>query len=113
MSVIRETVKNCKIWISIDETIYATGIKVANVIVGILLLDRPGEKFLLTSEELLKCATESIARFFHDSFKLLGEDFNSDSVLLLVTDGVAYMVKAGNLTTWFTAIVIQINTVRF
>jgi hypothetical protein len=79
MSVIRETVKNCKIWISIDETIDATGIKVANVIVGILLLDRPGEKFLLTSEELLQCATESIARFFHDSFKLLGEDFNSDS----------------------------------
>jgi hypothetical protein len=45
--------------------------------------------------------------------KLLGEVFNSDSVLLLVTDGLAYMVKADNLTTWFTAIVIQINTVPF
>jgi hypothetical protein len=113
MSVIRETVKNRKILISIDDTINATGRKVANVIVGILLPDRPGEKFLLTSEELLKCDAESIARLFHDSLKLLGEDFNWDSVLLLVTDGVAYMAKAGNFTTWFTAIVIHINTVRF
>jgi hypothetical protein len=45
MSVIRETVKNRQIWISIDKTIDATGRKVPNIIVGILLPDRPDEKF--------------------------------------------------------------------
>ena len=65
MSFIRNLVKNRKIWISIDETIDVTGRKFANVIVGILLPDRPGERFLLTSEELKKCDAEAIAHLFH------------------------------------------------
>jgi hypothetical protein len=96
MSFIRNMVKNRKIWICIDETIDAIGRKVANVIVGILLPDRSGERFLLTTEELEKCDAEAIARIFHDSLKLLG-DINADDVLLFVTDGVPYMVKAGDL----------------
>jgi hypothetical protein len=89
-------VKNRKILICIDETIDTVGRKVANVIVGILLPDRSGERFLLTTKELEKCDAEAIARIFHDSLKLLG-DINADDVLLFVTDGVPYMVKAGDL----------------
>jgi len=43
---IRKTVKNRKIWISIDEIHWSTGRKVANVIIGILLSDSAGEKCL-------------------------------------------------------------------
>ena len=51
---------------------------------------------MLTSEELEKCDAEAVARLFHESLKLLG-DINSNNILLFVTDGVAYMVKAGNI----------------
>lgn len=61
---IRNHVSNNKIWVSIDETTDVEGRFVANVIIGVLLTDRPGEIFLLNTEELEKANHQTIFKLF-------------------------------------------------
>ena len=49
---IRISVGDNKIWVSIDEATDVNGRFIANVIIGVLKEDSPGEIFLLTCEEL-------------------------------------------------------------
>ena len=50
----------------------------------------------LTTENLERTNSSTIARLFNDSIKLLGETFNSDDILLFLTDAVPYTIKAGS-----------------
>lgn len=43
---------------------------------------------------LEKANHSTIARLFDDSIKILGENFNKDSILLFISDAAPYMVKA-------------------
>ena len=95
MKNMQQMIKGKKIWISIDETIDKVGRQIANVVIGTLLIEEPGKQYLLTTEVLEKTNHSTIARLFTDSLKLLGPDFNPDDILLFLTDGVAYMKKAG------------------
>lgn len=99
MKMIQESVAGKKVWISIDETVDVVGRQVASVIVGTLLIEGPGKQFLLTTEVLEKTNHSTIARLFTESLKLLGPDFNPDNILLFLSDGVAYMLKAGRTLT--------------
>lgn len=54
LTKIRNAVINKKIWVSIDKTTDSLGRFVANVIIGTLETDTPGQTFLLNSEVLSK-----------------------------------------------------------
>lgn len=71
MHSIRKHISDKKIWVSIDETIDVEGRFIANVIVGTLLIDGPGEIFLLTTEVLEKVNFSTIAKLFDNSMFLL------------------------------------------
>ena len=86
---------DCKIWVSIDETTDADGRYVANVIVGTLKEDRPGEIFLLACEVLERTNHSSIAVLFDDSLNILWPNgVKRENVLLFITDAAPYMMKA-------------------
>uniref|UniRef100_A0A2S2QTK9 DUF659 domain-containing protein n=1 Tax=Sipha flava TaxID=143950 RepID=A0A2S2QTK9_9HEMI len=93
---IRNHVSNNKIWISIDETTDIEGCFVANVIIGVLLTDGPGEIFLLNTEELEKANHQTIFELFDKSMNLLWpQGVQHDGVLLFLSDAAPYMVKSG------------------
>ena len=73
MNLIQEKVAGHKVWISIDETVDVKGRQVANVIVGIFLIDGLGKQYLLTTEILEKTNHSTIGRLFTESIKLLGK----------------------------------------
>jgi hypothetical protein len=58
---IRNGVGKNKIWVSIDETSDVDGRFVANVVVGTLKYEQPGEIFLLVCEMLERVNNSSIA----------------------------------------------------
>lgn len=74
MDCIRKSITGKKIWVSIDETTDVEGRFIANVIVGTLLIDKPGEVFLLTSEVLEKANFSTVAKLFDKSMFLLWPD---------------------------------------
>ena len=94
---IRTSVTDHKIWVSIDETTDATGRYVANVVIGILSPERPGQKFLLTSEVLKEVNHSSIDKLFDNAMFLLWPDgIKTENILLFVTDTAPYMTKAAS-----------------
>lgn len=95
MHNVTSSLRNKKIWISIDETTDSAGRFVANVIAGVLFEDKPTEPYLLNVEFLEKTNNTTIAQLFDDSIKLIDPKFNRDNVLLLVSDAALYMIKAG------------------
>ena len=93
---IKEFVKDEYLWASIDETTDTMGRCIANAVIGVLSDDpeKSKEKFLLNSANLEKTNNETVAQFFKDLLQLLGDEFNNEKVLLLVTDAAPYMKKA-------------------
>jgi GTPase SAR1 family protein len=79
---IRERVRR-KIFVSIDETSDVEGRYIANVIVRAMVMDGPGEIFLLTTESLDSMNHSTICRLFDRSmFLLWPEGVRHDDVLL-------------------------------
>jgi hypothetical protein len=71
---VRNIVGDNKIWISIDESTDIDSRCAANVIVGTLFADRPGNIFLLHSEVLDKVTHTTIAILFDSAMKMLWKD---------------------------------------
>lgn len=96
---IRNEVDGKKIWISIDETTDSRKKHIANVIIGVM---EPVEAtavkvFLLSSEELEKANSTTIAQFFTNSLNLLWPGgVKHNDVLLFLSDAAPYMKKAGD-----------------
>jgi len=85
-----------KMWVSIDETTDVEGRFITNVIVGTLLIDGPGEIFLLTTEVLEKVKFSTIVKLFDNSiFILWPNGIQHNNVLLFLSDAAPYMKKAG------------------
>jgi hypothetical protein len=79
---IRERVRR-KMFVSIDETSDVEGRYIANVIVRTMVMDGPGEIFLLTTESLDSMNHSTICRLFNRSmFLLWPEGVRHDDVLL-------------------------------
>jgi hypothetical protein len=92
---IRKSVGKNKTWVSIDETSDVDGRFVANVVVGTLKHEQPGEIFLLTCEVLERVNNSSIAVVFENAMNLLWPDkVERENVLLFVSDASPYMIKA-------------------
>lgn len=95
LNKIRNSIADNKIWVSLDETTDVDGRFVANVIVGTLKGDQPGEKFVLNCEVLERTNHTSIAVLFDNSMKLLWPNgIERNNILLLITDAAPYMKKA-------------------
>ncbi|KAL4126775.1 hypothetical protein QTP88_010984 [Uroleucon formosanum] len=98
LAKIRNCVSNNKIWVSIDETTDVEGRFVANVIIGVLRTDGPGEIFLLNTEELEKANHQTIFKLFDKSMSILWQQgVHHDNVLLFLSDAAPYMVKSGKV----------------
>jgi hypothetical protein len=63
-----------KIWVTIDENSDVDGRFVANVVVGTLKHEEPGETFLLACEVLERVNNSSIAVVFDNAMNLLCPD---------------------------------------
>ncbi|KAE9522223.1 hypothetical protein AGLY_017381 [Aphis glycines] len=110
MNEIRNQILNKKIWVSIDETTDTEGRYVANVIIGTLLTDGPGKKFLIASEVLEKANHTTISKLFDRTlFTLWPNGINHDDVILFVTDAAPYMVKAAKSIQVFYSKMIHIT----
>lgn len=96
-----ETIRNIrayaseeKIWVSIDETTDVDDHYVANIIIGILEINRPVKIFLLNSEVLDRANYATISRLFDKSFLVLwSERVRCKNILLFLTDAAPYMVN--------------------
>ena len=82
----------------------------ANVFIGTLVIDGPGEMFLLTSEVLETVNHSTICRRFEKCmFLLWPEGIRYDDVLLFVTDAAPYIVKAGKAVQAFYPKMVDIT----
>ena len=91
-----DEVKGKKIWVSVDETTDVMGRMIGNVVIGILSAEGAGKTYLLNSVHLEHTNHATMCTLFLDSIKLLGDSFDAKTqILLLVTDGVAYMLLFG------------------
>lgn len=97
MQKIKKELENSFIYVSVDETTDARGRQIANVIVGALLEDAVGTPHVLSSKKLEQTNNISITDTVKNALdNLWGLDHNKhEKVLLLLTDGVGYMQKAG------------------
>jgi len=66
------------------------------------LNSEPSKPIVLSCGELTKCNHQTIARFFNDAMSLLWpQGIHHENVLLFLSDGAPYMVKAGKVLTTF------------
>ncbi|KAF0747085.1 DUF659 domain-containing protein [Aphis craccivora] len=101
LSKIRDIIGNGPIWVSVVETTNVDGRYIANCIVG-KLNSEPSKPIVLNCGELTKCNHQTIARFFNDAMGLLWpQGIHHENVLLFLSDGAPYMVKAGKVLTTF------------
>ena len=92
---IRGAIGGKPIWISIDETTDVTGRFVAHTVVGTLETVE-SRSFLLNAECLEKTNSSTIAQAFINALSILWPSgIEHDRVLVLASDGAAYMKKAG------------------
>ena len=95
IEAIRAELKDCPIWLGVDETSDAEGRYVANVIVGKLDAKEAHPARLVNCAMLNAANSGEIARLVNDTLRYLWPNFNVNNLRLLVTDAAPYMVKAG------------------
>jgi hypothetical protein len=92
---VRNIIGDNNIWVSIDVSTDVDSRCVANVIVGTLFADRPGNIFMLHSEILDKVSHTTVAILFDSAMKMLWKDeVKRDRIQLFITDATPYMLKA-------------------
>jgi hypothetical protein len=93
---IRKEIGENYIWVSVDETTDVEGRNICNFIVGTLHAENVGKSFVLNCECLAPVNHATIAQFFTNSLQILWpQELQYNKVLLLLTDGAPYMIKAG------------------
>jgi hypothetical protein len=91
-----------KLWVSIDETRDRTGRFVGAIVLR--ALDELNKPYLFKIIDLEETNSATICRAVDDAIRSLGEGTTRDDVLMLLTDGARYMVKAGkNWTAYLFA----------
>jgi len=93
MNTIRSNIAGHKIWVSMNETTDVQGRYIANVIIGTLKVDKPGQVYLLILEVLEKANHSTITKVFDQSMFLLWPDGirHGDVMLFFI---VPYITKA-------------------
>lgn len=93
-----------------DETTDVEGRYVVHVIVGKLSADSPSQPFLVSCEVLEKCNHATVARHFNECMSLLWPSgVQHENVLLFLSDGAPYMIKARSAIKVFYPKLIHIK----
>lgn len=95
---IKESNKNEKLWISLDETTDFLGRYIVHFIIKPLYSDNFSRSYLIACKMLTVVNGQTISQFVLDCLENLWQDsFESkvNNVLVLCTDSVAYMLSAG------------------
>ena len=95
IDMIKKDLDGKRLWMSIDETTDVQKRKVANVILGELSSEGFCKPYLVNCTFLDKTNSGTIARLANDTLNSLWPQFDKDLLKILVSDGAAYMVKAG------------------
>ena len=100
VSIMKQKLQNAKIWCSIDESTDSMGRYIVVFVIG--SLNDPSTYYLLNCSELKKVNSSEICKFFDESLKIVyGNRIVYENVLLFVTDGAPYMVKAAKALSCF------------
>nr|XP_042895595.1 uncharacterized protein LOC122268878 [Parasteatoda tepidariorum] len=103
LKTIQNEIGTKNIWLSIDETTDVTGRYVANVIVSVMDPFEKHKIFLLTSEQLPKTNSTTIAQLFTNALALLWPNSTKhERVLLFFTDAATYMKEVTRVLTSFS-----------
>lgn len=100
LSVIHGDVADEKLWISLDETTDFLGRYIVHFLVKPLNSDASKKTYLIACKMLEIVNGESISNFVVECLKQLwGESYKNklENIILLSTDSVAYMLKAGRI----------------
>lgn len=92
---IKQHVRNKKLWITVDETTDSQRHSVATVVVRVLNKNSYSPPFLLACKRLQQCTGETIKELVKTTLQQF--EISAGQVLMLVTDGAAYMRLAGRL----------------
>jgi len=95
MAQIRADLKDCDLWVSVDETTDQMGRTAANVLVGKLSSTKSHPPYLVECTFLEKTDSGHIAHLVNHALQILGE-VDPDYFKLFLTDMAAYMVKCGS-----------------
>lgn len=100
MQSIQERLNNEKLWISLDETTDFLGRNVVHFLIRPLSTDHASKPYLFACKVLNTVNSESITQFVVDCLEQLWPNsfefsFKVNNVLMLCTDGAAYMTLAG------------------
>lgn len=100
LSNVYNIIGNNKIWISVDETTDYLGRCVVNLVVMPLIENMATRPYLIACKMLETVNGETISNFVMESLQSMwGESYEEklSNVLMLCTDSVAYMLRAGRL----------------
>ena len=100
------------VWILVDKTTDLCSWYITNFVVGKLHPDEPGKPHLPGCKVLEKINHSSIARFVNDPLQLLWPskiENNCCKVLVLLTDGASYMLKAAKALQVFYPNLIHVT----
>lgn len=94
IDLIRKHVVGNTIWASVGESTDVECKFIANVFVGTLLVDTPGDRYLLTSEVFDKVNFSTIVKIFDTSmFLLCQKESDVSTYFLFISDAAPYMTK--------------------
>uniref|UniRef100_A0A914HSA2 DUF659 domain-containing protein n=1 Tax=Globodera rostochiensis TaxID=31243 RepID=A0A914HSA2_GLORO len=107
MDELKKEFSGKQIWASVDETTDKKGRYVANLIIGVLdcKLNKP---VLVAVKYLEKTNNETIACFVNDNLRTF---ISAENLLLFVTDGARYMIKAAKGLKMFYPNLIHLTCV--
>jgi hypothetical protein len=95
IATIRQNIGENNVWISVDETTDVKGWYIVNVVVGSMEVEEKSSVHLLTSEQIQKTISSTVAQVFSNALLLLWpEGIQYERVLLFLTDATPYMKKA-------------------
>lgn len=95
-----DAIRDNKIWVSVDETTDFKGRFVVNLLVMPLIKNLPTKPYLIACGVLEKVNGATMSEFVTNSLRNMWGDFFEEKVndvLMLCTDSVAYMLRAGRL----------------
>ncbi|KAL4092191.1 hypothetical protein QTP88_026733 [Uroleucon formosanum] len=105
-----EKIGDSYIYLVVDETTDINGSYIANLLVGVLNEQSPSKPFLIACKKLDKTNHSTISRFVNDSLRILWpHGGNDEKALLLCSDAVPYMIKAGKTLNVFFPNMIHIS----
>ncbi|KAL3068683.1 hypothetical protein niasHT_032099 [Heterodera trifolii] len=95
MTKIKDAIGKAFVWFSVDETTDKMGRMMANLLIGKLDGKKWHPPHLISVKALEKVDSGAMARFVNEGLDSFSGDIKKERVLFLVTDGAAYMKKAG------------------